>query len=114
MLRKVQEAHRRTAEQRPAIGAAASLGVEANAEPLGEQLFPGALCAQHESGPRLPHRGEQEEETMSPTTRLAKGTAPDATPRAAGTVLDGADEEPQIDEELLIEEISIDGMCGVY
>ena len=51
---------------------------------------------------------------MSPTSKSAKGTAPDATTRAAGTALDGTDDEPQIDEELLIEEISIDGMCGVY
>lgn len=51
---------------------------------------------------------------MSRTTKLAEGTAPDATTRVAGTVLADMEEEPQIDEELLIEEISIDGMCGVY
>jgi mycofactocin precursor len=26
----------------------------------------------------------------------------------------GGDEEPLVEEELLVEEISIDGMCGVY
>lgn len=51
---------------------------------------------------------------MSRTTELAKGTAPDITNRAAGTAHVGAEDERQIDEELLIEEISIDGMCGVY
>jgi mycofactocin precursor len=25
-----------------------------------------------------------------------------------------ADQEPMVEEELLVEEISIDGMCGVY
>lgn len=37
-----------------------------------------------------------------------------ATPTAPGTAHAGTEDEPQIDEELLIEEISIDGMCGVY
>ncbi len=32
---------------------------------------------------------------------------------AIETTLDNAD-EPVIEQELLIEEISIDGMCGVY
>ena len=27
---------------------------------------------------------------------------------------DGTNEEPLVEEELLVEEISIDGMCGVY
>jgi mycofactocin precursor len=27
---------------------------------------------------------------------------------------DAADEEELVDEELLVEEVSIDGMCGVY
>ena len=51
---------------------------------------------------------------MSRTTKLARGTAPDATTGAAGTALANTEDEPQIDDELLIEEISIDGMCGVY
>ena len=51
---------------------------------------------------------------MSRTTRLAKAAAPDTTTRAPGTAHAGKEDEPQIDEELLIEEISIDGMCGVY
>lgn len=38
---------------------------------------------------------------------MNKPTAPDT----ATTV---ADDEAVIDEELLVEEISIDGMCGVY
>ena len=33
----------------------------------------------------------------------------DATPSRTGRV-----EEPLVEEELLVEEISIDGMCGVY
>lgn len=51
---------------------------------------------------------------MSRTTELAPGVTPDAAPLTAGAVLADADEDVQIDEELLIEEISIDGMCGVY
>jgi mycofactocin precursor len=30
------------------------------------------------------------------------------------SALDATADEPSIEEELLIEEISIDGMCGVY
>ena len=51
---------------------------------------------------------------MSRTTELAPGVTPDAATLTAGAVLADADEDVQIDEELLIEEISIDGMCGVY
>ena len=51
---------------------------------------------------------------MSRTTDQAPPTPPGAATRAGGTALAEVDEEPQIDEELLIEEISIDGMCGVY
>lgn len=51
---------------------------------------------------------------MSRTTKLAEGTAADATTRAPGTAHADECDESQIDEELLIEEISIDGMCGVY
>ena len=35
-----------------------------------------------------------------------------ATP--IGTVDQPSDEEELVEEELLVEEISIDGMCGVY
>ena len=114
MLREVQEACRRSAEQRPAVGAAVNLGVEANAETLGEQILPGALRAQHVADRRLLRRGRHEEGTMSRTTELAPGVTPDAATLTAGAVLADADEDVQIDEELLIEEISIDGMCGVY
>ena len=51
---------------------------------------------------------------MSRTTQLAPELTPDVASPTAGAVLAGAEEEPGIDEELLIEEISIDGMCGVY
>lgn len=51
---------------------------------------------------------------MSPTTELAPGADPDAGSRTAATVPVEAVDDRQIDEELLIEEISIDGMCGVY
>lgn len=37
-----------------------------------------------------------------------------AVPTSSHTFRADAEEESQIDEELLIEEISIDGMCGVY
>jgi mycofactocin precursor len=32
----------------------------------------------------------------------------------APDVVDGDDEEPLVVDELLVEEVSIDGMCGVY
>jgi mycofactocin precursor len=32
----------------------------------------------------------------------------------APTVVDEAEQDEMVEEELLIEEISIDGMCGVY
>lgn len=51
---------------------------------------------------------------MSRTTELAPELTPDAAPPTAGAVLAETEEDLQIDEELLIEEISIDGMCGVY
>lgn len=50
---------------------------------------------------------------MSPTTELAPSGDPDDETRTGGTVLVEAD-AGQVDEDLLIEEISIDGMCGVY
>ena len=52
---------------------------------------------------------------MSRTTEVDPGTAPKAGSLAVDETA-GADsgEEPDLDEELLIEEISIDGMCGVY
>ena len=51
---------------------------------------------------------------MSRTTEPAGGTARHAATDAVATVLAEVEDETQIDEELLIEEISIDGMCGVY
>ena len=51
---------------------------------------------------------------MSRTTGLAASIDPDGTTVAVGTVLAEAGDGAQIEEELLIEEISIDGMCGVY
>jgi mycofactocin precursor len=43
-----------------------------------------------------------------PTNAGANRSSP---PEAAGDVLV---EDPLIDEDLLVEEVSIDGMCGVY
>ena len=40
-------------------------------------------------------------------------TAP-ATPLESSTEPEEAVEEPSVVEELLVEEVSIDGMCGVY
>ena len=51
---------------------------------------------------------------MSRTTESAPVLTPAAASPTAGAILAEAEEEPGIDEELLIEEISIDGMCGVY
>jgi mycofactocin precursor len=38
----------------------------------------------------------------------------DDEPAAPGRVSDRAGEEALVAEELLVEEVSIDGMCGVY
>jgi mycofactocin precursor len=45
----------------------------------------------------------------------ADTTQADASSRSTG-VTDGLDtgDDPEITEELLVEEVSIDGMCGVY
>ena len=51
---------------------------------------------------------------MSCTTGLASSVTPDSTTVPAGTASAEAGDDAQIEEELLIEEISIDGMCGVY
>jgi mycofactocin precursor len=39
---------------------------------------------------------------------------PTATDAAPATARDAADSVELVEEELLVEEISIDGMCGVY
>ncbi|MGA2831402.1 MAG: mycofactocin precursor MftA [Streptosporangiaceae bacterium] len=46
----------------------------------------------------------------------ADASSPDASSANALRVGDdlGAGQEPEIAEELLVEEVSIDGMCGVY
>lgn len=51
---------------------------------------------------------------MQQDTRADRSPA-DAAPRSAD-VTDGHDgvDDPGIIEELLVEEVSIDGMCGVY
>ena len=41
-----------------------------------------------------------------------RSPVPPGRARATGTSIDG--EESLIEEELLVEEVSIDGMCGVY
>jgi mycofactocin precursor len=42
--------------------------------------------------------------------------SPAGTPSRSGGVTDGPDtgDDPGISEDLLVEEVSIDGMCGVY
>lgn len=47
---------------------------------------------------------------MDPTVADPKATT-EAVDSEAESV---ADEAPAVEEELLVEEISIDGMCGVY
>ena len=49
-------------------------------------------------------------ETMTPTEQSAGHTAPDTVAEAS---IDGA-AAPLVEDELLVEEVSIDGMCGVY
>ena len=52
---------------------------------------------------------------MSRTSRLDPHAVPTATvPADPETGVEGSGEKPDVEEELLIEEISIDGMCGVY
>jgi len=41
-------------------------------------------------------------------------TGPEAADRAADNAADNAAEEALVAGELLVEEVSIDGMCGVY
>ena len=43
---------------------------------------------------------------MADTTEVHEDTAPDEEA--------GAREEPLVEEDLLVEDVSIDGMCGVY
>lgn len=38
----------------------------------------------------------------------------EAAARAADAAADAAADEALVEEELLVEEVSIDGMCGVY
>ena len=49
-------------------------------------------------------------ETMTPTEQSAGHTAPETVAEAS---IDGAG-APLVEDELLVEEVSIDGMCGVY
>ena len=52
---------------------------------------------------------------MSRTTEMDPGAAPTPGSLAVAETADAdLGDEPDVDEELLIEEISIDGMCGVY
>ncbi|MGD0375694.1 MAG: mycofactocin precursor MftA [Streptosporangiaceae bacterium] len=51
---------------------------------------------------------------MQQDTRADRSQA-DTASRSADTTGDsGVDDDPGITEELLVEEVSIDGMCGVY
>ncbi len=49
-------------------------------------------------------------ETMTPTEISADHDAADSVTEAS---IDGA-AAPLVEDELLVEEVSIDGMCGVY
>jgi len=50
--------------------------------------------------------------TVSTTDEQAHGNGgDDRTPSAAGTAPAAA---PLVDKDLLVEDVSIDGMCGVY
>lgn len=59
-----------------------------------------------EQRPAAPSLQASQATTDAPITALA---AEQTSPMLKTTV-----EQPQITEELLIEEVSIDGMCGVY
>ena len=45
---------------------------------------------------------------------MAAPTIPAAVQSPVSTDAPGPDEDELVEEELLVEEISIDGMCGVY
>ena len=49
-------------------------------------------------------------ETLTPTEQAGEHTAADTVAEAT---IDGA-AAPLVEDELLVEEVSIDGMCGVY
>lgn len=49
---------------------------------------------------------------MSTDTFAAASEVDDVVP--AGGAQGGVEEQAMVDDELLVEEISIDGMCGVY
>jgi mycofactocin precursor len=51
---------------------------------------------------------------MSNTTVQAPITDTDVAERPASQTADGPVAQPAIEADMLIEEISIDGMCGVY
>ena len=59
------------------------------------------------AGRRDMHTGRHDEQAAGPGEPTAVATAKDA---AEATVLAA----PLVAEELLVEEVSIDGMCGVY
>jgi mycofactocin precursor len=48
----------------------------------------------------------------SPADASPAGASPADAPRVSDDL--GAGREPEIAAELLVEEVSIDGMCGVY
>ncbi len=51
---------------------------------------------------------------MQQDTRADRPEADTASRSADATDDCGIDDDPGITEELLVEEVSIDGMCGVY
>lgn len=56
--------------------------------------------------------GTGDGETVSEET--ADETAEDAGEKSTGEAPDGEDETPAVEEDLVSEELRIDGICGVY
>lgn len=51
---------------------------------------------------------------MRPSNAAEAGPAPAVHPAEAETAPEASSEQDGLLEEILVEEISIDGMCGVY
>ncbi|GAA4868285.1 hypothetical protein GCM10023222_23050 [Saccharopolyspora cebuensis] len=51
---------------------------------------------------------------LSPTTAAAPPPGERKPAMSEDSTARTSDTEPTVDEELLVEEVSIDGMCGVY
>jgi mycofactocin precursor len=92
----------------PADNPAGASGTSNTAEPFRHTLFLSALgvntlCAGHDE-----IRPDVEESFLM--TNEPQTSTPTRTPNRPPD----EDEEHMLDQELLVEEVSIDGMCGVY